>query len=245
MVQMSERGVKRSSRLKVSDFQLELKAVGDAEAGVFEGYGSVFGTVDSYNEIVAPGAFAESLADMAAKKRKVPVLWQHRTGQPIGVYEELREDENGLYVRGRLLVDDVALAREAYALLKAEAVSGLSIGYWVREDSFDDLTRQRTLKRLDLIEVSLVTFPANDDARVESLKMKMAHGQLPDLKEFETLLRDAGFSKSQAVIVANHGMAHLLRSESAGSGEIDQEAKSILSDMSGELAGLSQALKLT
>lgn len=207
-------GQKRS--LKVRDFALELKAEGVSDDGTFEGYGSVFGVEDSYQEIVAAGAFSESLAELAAKKRVVPVLWQHRSDQPIGTYSEITEDDHGLFVKGSLLIDKVAQAAEAHALMKAGAVSGLSIGYWVRESSFDEKTNVRTLTKLDLVEVSLVTFPANDDARVEAVKFKLAHGELPNIREFEKLLREAGFSKTQAAVVANRGLQHLLRSESEG-----------------------------
>lgn len=208
---------KAQGAMKVRDFDLSVKAVG--EDGKFSGYGSVFGVEDSYGEIVAPGAFAESLAEIKAKGRPVPVLWQHRSGQPIGVWDELVEDERGLRGEGRLLVEKIALASEAHALLSAGAVTGLSIGYWVRGSIYDEVTRIRTLTKLDLVEISLVTFPANDEARVDAIKMKLAHGQLPTISEFERLLREAGFSKTQAAVVANRGLPHLLRSESEGVGE--------------------------
>jgi HK97 family phage prohead protease len=206
---------KDSGGLKVRDFDLSIKAVRDD--GLFSGYGSVFGVVDTYNEVVAPGAFEESLADLKAKGRKAPVLWQHRSDQPLGTYETLREDSKGLYVEGQLLTTAVGQAREAQALLKAGAVTGLSIGYYVRQSSYDEKTGIRTLTRLDLMEVSLVTFPANDAARVDAIKMKLAHGGLPTLPEFESFLREAGFSKSKAAVIANRGLKHLLdRSESGG-----------------------------
>ena len=214
-VKAAHSGQKRS--LKVRDFALSVKAEGVADDGTFEGYGSVYGVVDSYQEVVAPGAFAESLAELNAKQRRVPVLWQHRSDQPIGVYSEITEDETGLFVKGQLLIDAVAQASEAHALMKAGAVTGLSIGYWVRESSFDEKTGIRTLMKLDLVEVSLVTFPANDDARVEAVKFKLAHGQLPNIKEFESLLRDAGFSRRQAKVVAGHGLSELLQREAEGS----------------------------
>jgi hypothetical protein len=88
-----ELGTKR--QLKVRDFTLTVKADGVADDGTFEGYGSVFGVVDSYQEVVAPGAFTDSLAELAAKSRVVPVLWQHRQDQPIGVYSEITEDDTG------------------------------------------------------------------------------------------------------------------------------------------------------
>jgi HK97 family phage prohead protease len=222
--------------LKVRDFALSVKADDVADDGSFEGYGSVFGTVDSYQEVVAPGAFAESLAELGGKGRVVPVLWQHMSSQPIGIYTEVREDDTGLYVKGRLLVSDVAQAKEAHALMKAGAVTGLSIGYWVRESSYDEKTGIRTLTKLDLVEVSLVTFPANDDARVEAVKFKLAHGQLPDIREFEKLLREAGFSKTQAAVVAGHGLPELLRREAEG----DTATKEGASALAQALADLGQ-----
>jgi HK97 family phage prohead protease len=212
----------KHGQLKVRDFSLSIKASDIAEDGTFEGYGSVFGgDPDSYGEIVAKGAFLESLKELKEKGRIVPVLWQHRSSEPIGVYESIEEDDHGLKVRGRLLINDVAQAKEAYALLKAGAVTGLSIGYWVRQASYDEKTCIRTLIKLDLVEVSLVTFPAKDDARVEAVKFKLERGQLPTKPEFEKALREAfPFSKSQAAAIASHGLDYLLRSESAGAGEL-------------------------
>lgn len=201
--------------MKVRDFDLEVKDVGDD--GAFSGYGSVFGVVDTYQEVVAKGAFKESLREIKAKGRPVPVLWQHRADTPIGVWDKLIEDEKGLSGEGHLLIDAVSQAKEAHALLKARAVTGLSIGYWVRNSSYDEKTGIRTLTKLDLVEISLVTFPANDAARVDAVKMKLAHGALPTLPEFEGILREAGFSKTQAAVIANRGLKHLLdRSESDG-----------------------------
>lgn len=203
------------SKIKTREFDFEIKAVEDD--GFFSGYGSVFGTVDSYREIVAPGAFKESLEARAAKGRKLPILWQHRSDQPLGAYQVAREDDRGLYLEGRLLIKDVAQAREAHALMKAEVLSGLSIGYYVQGDTFDEKERIRTLTKLSLEETSIVTFPANDDARVENVKSLIAAGRLPSLPEFESILREAGFSKTQSAVIANRGLKHLLdRSESGG-----------------------------
>lgn len=227
-------GMKRS--LKIRDFALAVKADAVGADGTFEGYGSVFGVVDSYKEVVAPGAFTESLAELDAKQRRVPVLWQHRSDQPIGVYSEITEDDTGLLVKGQLLIEAVAQAAEAHALMKAGAVTGLSIGYWVRESSYDEKTGVRTLSKLDLVEVSLVTFPANDDARVEAVKFKLAHGELPTIREFEKLLRDAGFSKAQAAVVAADGLGALLRREAEG----ETATKEGAAALSAALAGLGQ-----
>ena len=141
-------------------------------------------------------------------------LGQVVKGTVVAIEKDMAVIDAGLKVEGRLLIDKVGQAREAHALMQAGAVSGLSIGYWVRESSYDEKTNIRTLTKLDLVEVSLVTFPANDDARVEAVKFKLAHGELPSVREFEKLLREAGFSKSQSMMVANHGLAELIRRES-------------------------------
>lgn len=196
------------------------KADSVAEDGTFTGYGSVFGNVDSYKEIVAPGAFAKSLGLIAKSGDPLPVLWQHNPNNPIGGYTALSEDAHGLKVAGFLLKDDVALAKEAYALMRARVVKGLSIGYYVRGDSYDEKTGIRTLNELDLREISVVTFPANEAAQVENVKAAISdilqRGQLPGIKQFEELLREVGFSKSQAAAVANGGLSKLSRGEPGG-----------------------------
>ncbi len=181
--------------LRYIERPFEVKAV--AEDGVFEGFGSVFGNVDAYKEVVAPGAFAETLAAWKSADRLPPVLWQHRSGEPIGPYMEMEERPQGLWVRGQLLVDDVQRAKEARALMKAKAVNGLSIGFVTREDSFDRVTGIRTLKKVDLWEVSVVTFPANPAAQVSSVKSAIDH--IASYAEAESFLRDVGrLSKADA-----------------------------------------------
>lgn len=178
------------------DRPFEVKEVGDD--GTFVGYGSVFGNVDSYLEVVAPGAFTQSLADLAAKKRQPAMLWQHRAGEPIGVYTRVTEDAHGLLVNGKLAMKTMRGA-EAHELMKMGAISGLSIGFMTREDSYDKLTGIRTLKRVDLWEVSLVTFPANDEARVSAVKQIEAAQTLADIEGY---LREAGgLSRSAALAV--------------------------------------------
>ena len=180
--------------LKYLDRPFEVKAVEDN--GVFEGFGSVFGNVDSYKEVVAPGAFAESLAGWKAAGRLPPVLWQHRSGEPIGPYLSMEEQAVGLHVKGQLLVDDVQRAKEARALMKAKAVNGLSIGFVTREDSYDRVSGVRTLKKIDLWEVSVVTFPANPAAQISSVKSTI--DAIQTLREAEDFLRDVGrLSQSQ------------------------------------------------
>jgi HK97 family phage prohead protease len=129
-----------------------------------EGYASLFGRVDQGGDIVSKGAYAASLKALGAAGRKVKMLWQHDPAQPIGVWDEVREDERGLWVKGRILAD-VARGREAAALIAAGAIDGLSIGYRTIRAQKDDGGR-RLLNELELWEVSLVTFPMLPEARV-------------------------------------------------------------------------------
>lgn len=208
---------------KTLDVAFEIKAVSDD--GLFSGYGSVFGNVDSGGDIVHAGAFSKSIQEWEGRKRMPPVLWNHDRNEPIGVYTAMREDEKGLYVEGKLLVDDVQRAREIHALMKAGALDGMSIGYGVRDSSRDRSTGITNLKDLRLFEVSIVTFPMNEAARVDAVKSALEEGSLPSLPEFEKFLREAGFSKTQSAAIASGGLAKLLRSESG-----DTEANKTLSD---------------
>lgn len=202
--------------LKYIDRPFEVKAVSDT--GTFEGFGSVFGNVDSYKEIVAPGAFTESLAAWKSSDRLPPVLWQHRSGEPVGPYLQMEEQPVGLWVKGQLLVEDVQRAKEARALMKAKAVNGLSIGYVVREDSYDRVTGIRTLKKLDLWEVSIVTFPANPAAQISSVKSSI--DAIKTLSEAEDFLRDVGkLSKAQATAFVSRFKTLPNRSDSDDLGE--------------------------
>lgn len=131
---------------------------------VVSGYASLFGKRDQGGDVVLPGAYATSLKALAAQGRRVKMLWQHDPAQPIGVWEEVREDGVGLWVKGRILAD-VARGREAVALLAAGAIDGLSIGYRTLRAERDG-KGQRLLAEVELWEVSLVTFPMLPEARV-------------------------------------------------------------------------------
>lgn len=186
------------------------KAGNVSDDGTFDGYGSVFGNVDSYGEIVAPGAFTASLKLIKASGDPLPALWQHNSGQPIGGYDVLEEDERGLKVAGWLLTKEIPLAAQAHALMKRRVVKGLSIGYYVEASTLDEKSGIRTLDRLDLQEISIVTFPANVEAQIEAVKSITKEGRLPTLKEFEMFLCEAGFSRTQAKAVAGNGLRKLL-----------------------------------
>jgi HK97 family phage prohead protease len=146
--------------------RLERRAV--ATSGAIQGYASVFGVVDSYGDIVERGAFAATIADHRAKGRSVPILWSHNIHEPIGLWRTLEEDSKGLWVEGEILTE-VQRGREALALVESGALDGLSIGFSV-DQAEHDRNGVRRLTQVKLWEVSLVGFPANDDARIERVQ---------------------------------------------------------------------------
>lgn len=130
------------------------------------GYASLFGAPDQGGDVVQRGAYAASLARLAKDGRTVKMLWQHDPARPIGIWDEVREDGKGLFVKGRLLLD-VQAGREAHTLLKAGAIDGLSIGYRTMR-SEKAAGGHRLLHEIELWEVSLVTFPMLPEARVQA-----------------------------------------------------------------------------
>lgn len=144
-----------------------------------EGYASLFGHADQGNDVVAQGAYDSSLKRLAEADRRVKLLWQHDPAQPIGVWDEVREDAKGLYVKGRLLTE-VAKGREAARLIEAGAIDGLSIGYRTIKASRDAEGR-RVLNEVELWEVSLVTFPMLPEARIGAKAEASADDALREL----------------------------------------------------------------
>lgn len=153
---------------------LRVKALGGD--GVFTGYASVFGELDQQNEIVAAGAFRRTLSKWQRQNRTPALLWMHDPTQPIGIWQNISEDANGLRVEGRLALRTQKGA-EAYELLKLGALTGLSIGYRVVSSQIEPKRKARILTDVDLFEVSLVTFPANEAARVSEVKTGSAPHQ--------------------------------------------------------------------
>lgn len=180
---------------KALPFELKIEPDDD---GRFEGWASTFGNVDNGMDVIERGAFRKSIGS----GRKVKMLWQHDMSQPIGVWDEIEEREQGLYVKGRLL-KDVAKGREAMALLRAGALDSMSIGYRTVEAVSEAGGRVRKLMEVDLFEVSLVTFPMNDLAVVTDVK------SIRTIRDFEKALRDAGFSQREAKAIAADGFKGL------------------------------------
>lgn len=205
--------------MKTKDFALQVKDL--SEDGTFTGYGSVNGNVDSYGERVMPGAFARSLAKHKREGTNVLMLWQHNPNEPIGIWEDLAEDAKGLWGKGRLIME-VQKAREVHALMKANAIGGLSIGYLEIKATPDG--NVRNLEELDLREISPVSFPANRRARIEAVKSermeefarRLRDGDPMPIKEFEDILREAGVPKSMATQIASVGYAKAALGEPEG-----------------------------
>ena len=137
--------------------------------GTFSGYASLFGEVDLGQDLVMPGAFRDSLA--ARGPRGVKLLFQHDPNEPIGVWLELNEDARGLFARGRLM-PEVSRAREVLSLMRAGALDGLSIGFRTVKGRTDAKTGVRRLDKIDLWEISIVTFPMLPEARVSAVKRR-------------------------------------------------------------------------
>lgn len=175
----------------------ELKSSVDS-TGTFSGYGSVFGNVDLGDDIVERGAFEKI---HYTRDNKVRLLWQHDMRQPVGK-AAVKQDDVGLFVDGTFLLD-IPKGREAYALVKSGIVDGMSIGYDILPDG-SEMTNagKRKLKRLELWEVSLVTFGMNPLAKVEQVK---AAQDIKTKRQFEEFLRTNGFSEAAARSIAAVG----------------------------------------
>lgn len=200
------------------------RAEDGAEIGLFEGLAATFGNRDLVGDVIEPGAFRASLA----RPERVKMLWQHDPRAPIGVWERIDETADGLAVRGRLVLE-VQRAREALALLKAGAVDALSIGFSVPRGGavFDREKALRRITRIELWEVSVVTFPANQRARIARVKAREADEVPPSEREFERfLVREAGFSRSQARVIIGSGYKALQAERDAGAG-LDEVARRI------------------
>ena len=148
------------------------------------------------------------------------MLFQHDPDQPIGVWQEIREDSRGLFVRGQLM-SEIGKAREVLALMRAGALDGLSIGFKTVQGQRDGRTGVRRLSKIDLWEVSVVTFPMQPDARVETVKAGPFAGRKPSKREMERwLTRDAGLSRTEARGLMHAGFKGMSTWRDAGDGNV-------------------------
>jgi HK97 family phage prohead protease len=147
-----------------SVFEIDTKSI--TAEGEFTGYASVWGVIDSHRDIVQRGSTVKSLAKRPASK--VKMLREH-SGEPVGVWTSLVEDEHGLKATGQLILG-TSKGRETYELLKAGAIDALSIGYKTVKDRIDRTKNARILEELSIWEISLVNFPSNEEATIQSVK---------------------------------------------------------------------------
>jgi HK97 family phage prohead protease len=180
-----------------------LKMTGDGRK--FSGYASAFGGVDSYGDTILPGAYKATIGE---RSRPIAMRWNH-FGPVIGKWTKMEEDETGLFVEGEL-TQGHSVAEDAYALLKHGAVTGLSIGYRAVKEMEND-TGGYDLAEIDLIEISVVESPADLAAQVSNVKSDIKEAD--SLKDYERILRDAGFTRADATALVS-GIKSLYQSDS-------------------------------
>lgn len=192
----------------------EVKQEDGTEEYEFEGYASTFGNIDRGRDIVMPGAFEKPIREFNMGAKRIPILWQHDMYRPIGQIRSLQEDQKGLFIKGTMPKGMTFVSGEVAPLLQSQVLNSMSIGYFTDRSEFDEAEGVRKIIEADLLEVSIVTFPMNEEAMITSVKSD-------DLAEMsnralETALR-AGtpFSKSAALQIMKYIKAGR-RSESDG-----------------------------
>jgi HK97 family phage prohead protease len=201
---------------------IELKFLDGGSAGSFEGYASVFGVLDSHRDVVAPGAFKNTLAQMKVRGFNVPLYLNHGArggadGLPSGIWSSIEEDSKGLAVKGQMLGLETDIGRYRHDLVKGGALRGISIGYRVPPGGATygktALDPRRTLKTIELGEISLVDNPSNHMSSVTAIKSCSDMTE----REFEQLLmRDAGLTASEAKTIISSGFKSLKATRDAG-----------------------------
>lgn len=171
------------------DFKTEIKALSNMQ---FEAYAATFGNKDHHDDVIEKGAFLDTLT-----KRMPKLLYQHNTSQIVGVIKSAVEDSNGLLISGMFI--DTPLGNQVYQEVKAGAIDQMSIGFSPIDVEYDGDVRK--IKKIALYEASFVTFPANEMARVVSVKAD----DIATIRDFEKALRELGFSKEKAVAIASNG----------------------------------------
>ena len=165
----------------------------DPDNFIFEGYASTFGNVDLGDDIVKQGAFLESLK----LNPQVPILWQHKMGEPIGISIELREDNKGLFVKATLPKRDTMVSGRVMPQMEVGSIREMSIGFFIKEFSKNTDTGIRTLEKIALFEISLVTKAMNPQATVNDFK-SFKEAEVKSLKDIETFLKEGGMSNNEA-----------------------------------------------
>ena len=227
---------------ETKDFPFEIRADSVTEDGYFEGYASVFGgPPDSYGDIVEKGAFHTTLQKGGRNGNGIPMLWHHTPEFPVGVWDFMQEDEKGLPVKGSIDKTVTPMGIPVYSMMKKGAVRGLSIGFNVKKSDRDETTGIRTIKEIELWEVSLVTFPAAKKAQVTTVK-DIEAANTP--RELEKALREAGLSNTAAKYMVSMCRNNLGRREVAPDAVSNEAVLAEMRKLNLSL-GLFQSINLT
>lgn len=189
--------------LKLEDVSLKF----DGDVGIFSGYASVFGGVDSYGDTIIKGAFESTL-----RNTKPKMFFNHEWKMPIGKWIKAKEDDKGLWMEGEL-TPGLALAADVRAAMKHGTLDGLSIGGWLKKGDYDETESGRIIRKWsNLMEVSPVVFPADGAARIDlaSVKHLDFDSELPECsteRDLERLLRDAGLGKRESMALLSKAKA--------------------------------------
>ncbi len=191
------------------------------DTGAFSGYASVFGGVDSYRDTIMPGAYKSVIERIQSGAARMPKMFiNHKSYElPVGKWLSMEEDEKGLFMFGEL-TPGMEDAKTVKAAMQHGTIDGLSIGYGLNRDDVEMVEKDDGVVRIiknvsELYEISIVTYPADDAARVDLSSVKSALDQVESIKDFEDFLREAGgFSKSLATATASRAKRLFSQSES-------------------------------
>lgn len=188
--------------LKQKSTSLQVKQL--TEDGTIEGYLNTFNHIDRIGDNTQKGAFTKSINKIKANGDVLPMLFGHDHTKVAGVWTEIKEDENGLYGKGKLNLD-TQLGKELYSNIKMGAVKGISIGYFEVDTDYDAKSGAKLLKELDLIEASIVLLPCNEQSQVEAVKTALEQGEQPSKVQVEKALREMGFSRKNSKTILAEG----------------------------------------
>ena len=187
---------------------LEIKS--DSENGTFEGYGSTFNNIDLDDDVIQKGAFLDSIKGL---DYQIPLFYGHQyDSENILGLAEVKEDERGLFVKGQIYLED-SKSKKIYNLMKNRVLKSMSIGFLTKEHSYESRETKsvRVIKKAELKEVSIVPFPANPKALISSVKSREG---ISSIRDFEDFLRDSGFTRKEACLIASKGFKALNQSDS-------------------------------
>lgn len=209
------------------NFGMEVKDLNEKDMS-FEAYGSTFDT-DLVNDRIEKGAWT-GVIEKAKRRRKYPkLLYQHNYKDVVGVIEDLNEDERGLRVNGRFI--DTTKGRDTYTETKEGAIDSMSIGFVIGEHEINKKTNIRTILEIkDLPEISFVTFPANPEATVVSIKKLCRNDDIINVRDLESILRDAGLSRTEAKKLLSGGMPELNLRDAEQQSKKTEEVKPLLNE---------------